>query len=79
MSIIQKVIQNIFSQNGIFSCIENAYVKPPVTIQDIMAKRAKQFLPMAEELVLKTQVFQNLIKAEDVTKKAKQIIEKYKA
>jgi len=69
----------IFSQNGIFSCIEKAYIKPPVTIQDILAKRAKQFLPMSEELVLKTQVFHNLIKAEEVTKKAKQIIDKYKS
>jgi hypothetical protein len=57
MSIIQKVIKMIFSQNGIFSCIENAYVKAPVTIQDILAARAKQFLPNSEELILKAQVF----------------------
>jgi hypothetical protein len=57
MSTIQKVIQMIFSQNGIFGCIENAYVKAPVTIQDVLAVRAKSFLPNSEELVLKAQVF----------------------
>lgn len=79
MSIIQKIIQMIFSSNGIFGCIDNAYVKAPVTIQDILALRAKEFLPNSEELVLKTQVFQSLTKSEEVTKKAKSIIEKYRS
>jgi hypothetical protein len=79
MSIIERVIQMIFSQDGIFKCIENAYVKAPVTIQDILAARAKQFLPNSEELVLKAQVFPNLTKCEEVTKKAKSIIERHKS
>ena len=69
----------IFSQAGIFSCIENAYVKAPVTIQDILACRAKSFLPNSEEIILKAQVFQNMTKAEEDTKKAKEIMEKYKS
>lgn len=32
-------------------------MKAPVTIQDILASRAKEFLPNSEELVLKAQVF----------------------
>jgi hypothetical protein len=50
----------------------------PVNIVDVLSKRSKNFLPKAELLVLKKTVFTNLMKLEDVNKKAKGILEKYK-
>jgi len=44
----------------------------------VLSKRAKEFLPTAELLVLKKTVFSNLIKLEDVLKKTKALLEKYK-
>jgi len=43
-----------------------------------MASRSKEFLPTAEELVLKKTVFSHLGKLEDVNKKARTILDKYK-
>jgi|TARA_B110000285_G_C15115067_1_gene613562 hypothetical protein len=44
----------------------------------VLANRAKEFLPSSEEYILKHTVFQGLSKADDVNKKAKSILEKYK-
>lgn len=35
---IENVIKMIFSANGIFQCIEQAYKEAPLTIVDILAQ-----------------------------------------
>jgi hypothetical protein len=76
---VEKVVMLIFSSNGIFQCIEQGYIDTPVCIVDVLSKRAKMFLPPATELlVLKKTVFANLSKLEDVLKKTKALLEKYK-
>jgi hypothetical protein len=49
-----------------------------VSISDITSKRAKLFLPNAEVLVLKKTVFNGMFKLDEINKKARQILDKYK-
>jgi hypothetical protein len=59
--------------------VDHGYAESPLTITDMISKQAKLFLPTAEIINLKKTVFSNLQKLEDVNKKAKNILEKYKA
>jgi hypothetical protein len=54
-------------------------VDHPVSITDILIQRAKEFLPPhTPALALKSSVFNNLAKLEDVNKKAKMLLEKHR-
>lgn len=80
LSAIEKVIKLIFSDNGVFKCIEEAYETSPVTVTDVLAVRAKQFLPHAELVALKGQVFtRSLVKLEDVSRRVKSILDRHRS
>lgn len=51
--------------------MEQAYIDTPIQVNDLVALRAKQFLPKAEIKVLKAKVFGSIQKLDDVNKKAK--------
>ena len=68
---VDKVIKLIFSNEGIFKCIDEGCEEAPVTIIDVVSNRAKLFLPTAEVHNLKKKVFNGLIKLEDINKKAR--------
>lgn len=76
---IEQVINQIFSPSGVFLCVEQAYIDAPVQINDLLAVRAKEFLPKAEVKVLSTKVFGGIQKVDDVNKRAKHIVDKYRA
>jgi len=80
LSAIDKVIKLIFSENGVFKCVEEAFETPPSTVTDVLAVRCKQFLPSAELVTLKGQVFtKNLVKLEDVSRRVKSIIDRHRS
>ena len=67
VSTVDEVIKRIFSQKGIFQCIEEGCAEAPITIADVVAKRAKEFLPSAELIMLKGKIFNGLAKLEDIS------------
>lgn len=74
---IEKVIKLIFSDGGIFKCIEEGYEQPTLQLTDVLAQRAQQFIPNAELVMLKAHVFPKSIhKLEDVWRKVKSILDK---
>lgn len=76
---IDSVINQIFSSEGIFKSIDNAYEESPVQISDLLAARTKEFLPKSEIKSVKAKVFAGILKLDDVNKRAKQIMDKSKS
>ena len=69
----------MFSDNGVFKCIEEAYEAAPVSVTDVLAARAKQFLPHAELVTLKGQIFtKSLAKLEDVSRRVKSMLDRHR-
>ena len=64
---VEEVLKRIFSQKGIFQCIEEGCLEAPITITDVISKRAKEFLPSVELIMLKGKVFNGLAKLEDIS------------
>lgn len=75
---VEKIVRLIFSNNGIFGCIEQGYFQAPLSLADILSMRAKHFCMNTDLVTLKSTVFANLVKLEDVNKKAKSILEKHR-
>lgn len=59
-------------------CIDQGHFYQPIHVVDVLSRQAKKFLPKAELLVLKKNIFSGLLKLEDVIKKAKTILDRHK-